>query len=107
METTANDMSKPFVVTSILLLILGILFFYSGYDQFPAVQAAADIKLGGKIYLENCAGCHGQKGDRKGPEANRLKTKPRDFTTGNTNFAPRHQALCHSTKISLGRFRAA
>jgi mono/diheme cytochrome c family protein len=86
METTANDMSKPFVVTSILLLILGILFFYSGYDQFPAVQAAADIKLGGKIYIENCAACHGQKGDGKGPEANRLKTKPRDFTTGNYKF---------------------
>jgi mono/diheme cytochrome c family protein len=86
METTANDMSKPFVVTSILLLILGILFFYSEYDQFPAVQAAADIKLGGKIYIENCAACHGQKGDGKGPEANRLKTKPRDFTTGNYKF---------------------
>jgi hypothetical protein len=33
-------MSKPFVVTSILLPILGIAFFCSD-DQFSAVQAAA------------------------------------------------------------------
>ncbi|HSF58421.1 MAG TPA: cytochrome c [Candidatus Binatia bacterium] len=79
-------MSKPFVVTSILLPILGIAFFCSRYDQFSAVQAAAGIELGEKIYLEHCAACHGQKGDGKGPEANRLQTKPRDFTTGNYKF---------------------
>jgi cytochrome c oxidase cbb3-type subunit I/II len=79
-------MSKRVAVTSILLVILGISFLYSGYDQFSAVQAAADIDLGEKIYLENCAVCHGQRGDGKGPEANRLKTKPRDFTTGNYKF---------------------
>jgi mono/diheme cytochrome c family protein len=80
-------MSKPLAITSILLLILGILFLYdSGSNQFPVIQAAADIERGEKIYLENCAACHGQKGDGKGPEANRLKTKPRDFTTGNYKF---------------------
>src|SRR6266545_8064745 len=80
-------MRKPLVVTSILLLILGILFLYdSGNNQFPVVQAAADIKLGERIYLENCAACHGQKGNGKGPEAERLKTKARDFTTGKYKF---------------------
>jgi mono/diheme cytochrome c family protein len=80
-------MSKPLVITSILLLVLGILFLYeSGNKQFAVVEAAADIKLGERIYVENCATCHGQKGDGKGPEANRLKTKPRDFTTGNYKF---------------------
>jgi mono/diheme cytochrome c family protein len=80
-------MSKLLAVTSILFLILGILLLSdSGNNQFPVVQAAADIELGKKIYLENCAACHGQKGDGKGPEADRLKTKPRDFTTGNYKF---------------------
>jgi cytochrome c oxidase cbb3-type subunit 2 len=79
-------MSRPLGVTSILSLILGISFLYSGDNQLRVVQAAAGIELGEKIYLENCAACHGQKGDGKGPEAGRLKTKPRDFTTGNYKF---------------------
>jgi len=80
-------MTKLLAVTSGLLLILGLFFVYeSGYDQAPVVQAGVDIKLGERVYLENCATCHGQKGDGKGPEAHRLKTKPRDFTTGNYKF---------------------
>src|SRR6266567_1951483 len=42
--------------------------------------------LGERIYQENCAACHGEKGDGKGPQADRLKTKPRDFTTGIYKF---------------------
>jgi cytochrome c oxidase cbb3-type subunit I/II len=79
-------MSKPLGVLSILSLLLGVPFLYSGYNQLSSVQAAEDRQLGEKIYLENCAACHGQKGDGKGPEANRLQTKPRDFTTGNYKF---------------------
>jgi cytochrome c oxidase cbb3-type subunit 2 len=51
-----------------------------------AVQAEVDVKLGERIYRENCAACHGEKGDGKGPQADRLKTKPRDFTTGIYKF---------------------
>jgi cytochrome c oxidase cbb3-type subunit 2 len=36
--------------------------------------------------MENCAVCHGRKGDGKGLAADRLKTKPRDFTTGQYKF---------------------
>lgn len=80
-------MSKPLTVTSMVLLILGMLFLHdSGNNPFLVVEAAADAELGKKIYLENCAACHGQKGDGKGPEASRLQTKPRDFTTGNYKF---------------------
>ncbi|HEY2918541.1 MAG TPA: c-type cytochrome [Candidatus Binatia bacterium] len=49
-------------------------------------RAETDIKLGERIYLENCAACHGQKGNGKGPESDRLKTKARDFTTGKYKF---------------------
>ena len=79
-------MSKPLAVRFILSLALGISFLYSGDNQLPVAQAAPDFKLGERIYIENCAACHGPKGDGKGPEASRLQTKPRDFTTGNYKF---------------------
>jgi mono/diheme cytochrome c family protein len=79
-------MSKLLGVLSILSLLLGIPFLYFERNQLSSVQAAEDHQLGEKIYLENCAACHGERGDGKGPEANRLKTKPRDFTTGNYKF---------------------
>ena len=69
-----------------LLLILGVFFVYDRGEKAPVVLAQTDIKTGENIYSENCAACHGQKGDGKGPEAGRLKTKPRDFTTGNYKF---------------------
>ncbi len=48
--------------------------------------AEADIAVGEKIYRENCAACHGERGDGKGPEAGRLGNKPRDFTAGIYKF---------------------
>jgi cytochrome c oxidase cbb3-type subunit 2 len=56
------------------------------HDPYGFVHAGVGTLLGEGIYLENCAACHGQKGDGKGPEAARLMTKPRDFTTGNYKF---------------------
>jgi cytochrome c oxidase cbb3-type subunit 2 len=70
-----------------LLMILGVWSLYKfRHGQAPIVLAQTDIRLGEKIYLENCAACHGAKGDGKGPEADRLKTKPRDFSTGHYKF---------------------
>ena len=79
------SMSK--LISSGLLLIFGIVLVHgSGCKQARVARAETDITLGKRIYLENCAACHGQTGDGKGPEADRLKTKPRDFTTGNYKF---------------------
>ena len=69
-----------------LLLIVTVWSVYDHHNQAPAVLAQSEIKVGKTLYLENCAVCHGQKGDGKGPEADRLKTKPRDFTAGNYKF---------------------
>ncbi|MDH3445942.1 MAG: c-type cytochrome [Deltaproteobacteria bacterium] len=80
-------MSKAFIAVSILVMILGILLLYDfGNERLSIVQAGTVVELGERIYLANCAACHGEKGDGKGPESNRLKIKPRDFTTGNYKF---------------------
>jgi cytochrome c oxidase cbb3-type subunit 2 len=80
-------MSKLFSVTSGLLLIFGIVLVQEfASKRAGIVQAQTDIELGERVYLENCAACHGQRGDGRGPEADRLKIKPRDFTTGNYKF---------------------
>lgn len=49
-------------------------------------RADDDVKLGERIYQENCAACHGDKGDGKGPQADRFSTKPRNFTSGIYKF---------------------
>jgi DMSO reductase family type II enzyme heme b subunit len=41
-----------------------------------------DAGLGKVIYERKCALCHGSKGDGKGPAAELLDPKPRDFTSG-------------------------
>lgn len=38
------------------------------------------IAQGGDLYQENCASCHGTKGDGKGPKANELPDSPTKFT---------------------------
>ncbi len=43
---------------------------------------AGDANAGKAIYDRRCAGCHGDKGDGKGPAAELLAPKPRDFTAG-------------------------
>ena len=43
---------------------------------------AGDAGAGKAVYERRCAGCHGDKGDGKGPAAELLSPRPRDFTTG-------------------------
>jgi len=44
------------------------------------------LSLGKEVYERRCVGCHGTKGDGKGPSAMFLNPKPRDFTTGLFKF---------------------
>jgi len=48
--------------------------------------AGDDLTLGKSIYQQNCASCHGDKGDGNGPQAGKLCTKPRNFTSGIYKF---------------------
>jgi len=74
-----------FVLTFVLLGVVIWLSDFSHSDQSIA-RAQSDVKVGERIYRENCAACHGDKGDGKGPQADRLSTKPRNFTTGIYKF---------------------
>jgi cbb3-type cytochrome c oxidase subunit I len=44
------------------------------------------LVLGKHVYERRCIGCHGAKGDGKGPAARFFKIKPRDFTSGIFKF---------------------
>lgn len=44
------------------------------------------LSLGKEVYDRRCVGCHGVKGDGKGPSAKFLIPRPRDFTTGLFKF---------------------
>ncbi|WP_447979997.1 cbb3-type cytochrome c oxidase subunit I [Candidatus Nitrospira bockiana] len=44
------------------------------------------LSLGKQVYERRCAGCHGTKGDGKGPAARFLTPQARDFTTGIFKF---------------------
>jgi mono/diheme cytochrome c family protein len=79
-------MLRFLTLSSALLLILAIWSAIDPGSYGSAVLAQQSEERGKIIYRENCAACHGEKGDGKGPEAQRLKTKPRDFTTGNYKF---------------------
>ncbi|MBI4592625.1 MAG: c-type cytochrome, partial [Candidatus Rokubacteria bacterium] len=48
----------------------------------PALAQAGNAAAGKAVYELKCAGCHGEKGDGKGPAAELLDPRPRDFTTG-------------------------
>ena len=54
---------------------------YPGYNQ-----RASLVQRGRGVYLKYCVGCHGPNGDGKGPAADRLLTRPRDFTSGVFKF---------------------
>jgi cytochrome c oxidase cbb3-type subunit 2 len=78
-------MKKASLIVSVVLLIGG-LSAYRYYDRSYAREAQAAPTTAERIYVESCAACHGERGDGKGPEADRLKTEPRDFTTGQYKF---------------------
>jgi len=70
----------------LFLTVISILGSAVDWGSPRALRADGNPALGERIYRENCAACHGENGDGKGPEAQRLKTKPRDFTAGIYKF---------------------
>jgi cytochrome c oxidase cbb3-type subunit I/II len=75
------------------LLLMGVILILGavsvgklGYDVVRVARGEDNLALGEKVYRDNCVACHGEKGDGKGIQADRLKTKPRDFTGGIYKF---------------------
>jgi DMSO reductase family type II enzyme heme b subunit len=60
--------------------ILVTLWFFAG--ALPAHAQAGDATAGKAVYERKCLECHGEKGDGKGPAAELLAPRPRDFTAG-------------------------
>jgi c(7)-type cytochrome triheme protein len=54
--------------------------------QSPLAASPELVELGKKLYLEDCAVCHGEKGDGSGPSAEDLDPRPRDFTAAKFKF---------------------
>ncbi len=62
---------RKFIVWTTIGLLLGV----CGLGAPSACQAQA----GGKIFIDKCAPCHGDKGKGNGPLASTFDPKPRDF----------------------------
>lgn len=73
----ARDGSSRTARTAGLVLVAVLAAFPSG-----AAAKAGDPGAGKAVYERKCALCHGEKGDGKGPGAERLVPRPRDFTSG-------------------------
>jgi mono/diheme cytochrome c family protein len=52
-------------------------YWLSG-DPLPVTEA--NLTRGKEVFLDRCVGCHGEKGDGKGPGARFLSPTPADFT---------------------------
>ena len=65
-----------FVAINFLLFCFGTVF---GQAKNPPKKTPELVDTGKKLYEQNCAACHGTKGDGKGPAGAVLKPAPTDF----------------------------
>lgn len=76
--TSIGDWRETFVSTR---LTAGAALQSSGMEKSQDL-----LPRGKQVYFRRCVGCHGEKGDGKGPSARFLNPKPRDFTSGTFKF---------------------
>jgi cytochrome c oxidase cbb3-type subunit 2 len=77
---------KRILVLGFVLMLSPVSLGQVNSGILAVAQAEEDLTLGKNVYRANCEACHGEKGDGNGPQADRLKTKPRDFTKGIYKF---------------------
>lgn len=66
------------VVAQLLAVAVGIAFAASDV----LAQGKGDAKAGEAVYKAQCAKCHGDSGAGDGPQGQKLKTKPSNWTAG-------------------------
>ena len=52
---------------------------YQLMERTPIVPDEESLKIGARLFNQQCAVCHGEQGRGDGPAAKSLKTKPADF----------------------------
>jgi mono/diheme cytochrome c family protein len=76
-------MKKP-VVMMVLAFLLAAPALADEEEKHhaPRPLSAADAAAGKPLYLRECSGCHGERGNGAGPAADFVDPRPRDFTKG-------------------------
>ncbi len=80
-------MKTPFV-----MIVLAFLFAGPAWadeeDKHHTLRplTAAEAAAGKPLYLRECSGCHGERGNGAGPAAEFVDPRPRDFTKGRFKF---------------------
>lgn len=75
---SAARLDRRLLVSAALLGVLALMVA----TPAPVGAQAGDANAGKPVYQLKCIGCHGEKGDGKGPAAELLVPAPRDFTSG-------------------------
>lgn len=83
-------LSKPALAAVVLLLFAGLLYGHTKKPwpvpaaakarKNPVAATAESLATGAKLFQRNCAVCHGETGDGKGPWQDILTTQPGNFT---------------------------
>lgn len=80
--------ARPKRVVPTLLTCAGLLFA-------ATLAWGNDLETGRKLYLENCAACHGREGKGDGPGMGALPVKPTDHTDAAAMGAHTDEHLFH------------
>ena len=68
--------------TASLLAVLAWAAAVAADEGPPRPLSAADAAAGKALYVQECSGCHGERGDGQGPAAEHVDPRPRNFVAG-------------------------
>lgn len=68
----------------------------------PLPVTRQNLIRGKEVFQQRCVGCHGVKGDGKGPGADRLKVKPYDFTQKMSEDAGASSGMLYHRILTAG-----
>src|SRR5512140_37204 len=80
-------MKKP-IVTIVVAMLLAAPAWADEKEEHhaPRPLTAAAAAAGKPLYLRECSGCHGERGNGAGPAADFVDPRPRDFTKRRFKF---------------------